>query len=74
MEKIDREKNMEAAWRKVRGLRGGRKEAGKSIVYEGRKCTSDKAKANAFTSSRATECQRATRRPERGTWIPSGKF
>ena len=32
----------------VRGLRGGREEAGESIVYEGRRCTSDKAKANAF--------------------------
>ena len=48
LEKIDREKNAEDAWRMVRGLGGERQEAGESIEYNGRRCTSDKAKANAF--------------------------
>ena len=43
------EKDVVGAWRAVKTLSGGeRPNTGKAIVYRGRRCTTDRAKANAF--------------------------
>ena len=63
---IEEKKDVVGAWRAVKNLSGGeRPSTGKAIVYRGRRCTTDRAKANVFNQEYAQVSYRKSNKESR---------